>query len=597
MPRVSVIIPAYNSAAYLGEAVRSVQQQTYDDWEAIVVDDASGDDTFAVAASFGGRVRAVRGERNRGPAGARNLALEHASGELIALLDADDAWLPSYLERQVQRLDTERARGRRVGIVACNARVSGSHQRTFLDHFRGPLEPVTLERVLRGNPIFISALVLRQAGEEAGWFAEELFGTEDHDLWIRILELGYEAVLNHEVLAVYRQPSRVDLLGPHSDGLGQPAHVPARAGAGQAHSRSAADRALATALQPRDGGGRRRTVRRRPQAGGACPAHAAARRGDPSSFVAAVASGSRGAMSSTNADVTVVVTCFNYGQYLAEAVDSALAQDGGAPVVIVVDDGSTDPATHRALQALPPEVEVIRQANAGLSAARNAGLHRARTRYLIVLDADDRLPPGALAALREPLDGVPDARAGGRLGFTYGRMRYFGDWEAEIPLPAYDPFKLLYRHTIGSTCLMRREVFEDVGGFDPAFPAFEDWDFWLSALEHGWHGLQIPADHLRVPPPRRLDAHGRAKALPAPLPPPAPQAPRPVRALERARGADRPGAGRAGALPLVLGVATRAGARRSRHLRRLLPADQASPMSADISATIRSRPNASRTRS
>jgi glycosyltransferase involved in cell wall biosynthesis len=207
MPRVSVIIPAYNSAAYLGEAVRSVQQQSYDDWEAIVADDASGDDTFAVAASFGGRVRAVRGERNRGPAGARNLALEHASGELIALLDADDAWLPSYLERQVQRLDTERARGRRVGIVACNARVSGSRQRTFLDHFRGPLEPVTLERVLRGNPIFISALVLRQAGEEAGWFSEELFGTEDHDLWIRILEQGYEAVLNHEVLAVYRQPS------------------------------------------------------------------------------------------------------------------------------------------------------------------------------------------------------------------------------------------------------------------------------------------------------------------------------------------------------------------------------------------------------
>jgi glycosyltransferase involved in cell wall biosynthesis len=197
-------------------------------------------------------------------------------------------------------------------------------------------------------------------------------------------------------------------------------------------------------------------------------------------------------MTSTNVDVTVVVTCFNYGRYLAEAVDSALAQDGGAPVVIVVDDGSTDPATHRALEALPPEVEVIMQANAGLSAARNAGLHRARTRYLIVLDADDRLPPGALAALREPLEAGATGPGATRIGFTYGRMRYFGDWEAEIPLPAYDPFKLLYRHTIGSTCLMRREVFEDVGGFDPAFPAFEDWDFWLSALEHGWHGLQIP---------------------------------------------------------------------------------------------------------
>lgn len=210
MPRVSVIVPAYNSAAYLADAVASIEHQTYRDWEAIIVDDASHDRSFELARSFGGRVRAIRSERNQGPSGARNLALGHAHGELIALLDADDAWLPQYLERQVGRFDAERARGRRVGIVACNARVSagaGARDRTFLDHFRGPLEPLTLERVLRGNPIFISALVLRQAGDEAGWFSPDLFGTEDHDLWIRILELGYEAVLNREVLATYRQPA------------------------------------------------------------------------------------------------------------------------------------------------------------------------------------------------------------------------------------------------------------------------------------------------------------------------------------------------------------------------------------------------------
>jgi glycosyltransferase involved in cell wall biosynthesis len=207
VPRVSVIIPAYNAAAFIDEAVRSVERQTYDDWEAIIVDDASLDDTFAIASSFGGRVRALRGERNTGPSGTRNLALRHATGELVALLDADDTWLPQYLEHQVGRFDRERGAGRRVGIVACNARISGSRDQTFLDHFRGPLEPVTLERVLQGNPIFISALVLRQAGEEVGWFSDELFGTEDHDLWIRILESGYEAVLNREVLAVYRQPA------------------------------------------------------------------------------------------------------------------------------------------------------------------------------------------------------------------------------------------------------------------------------------------------------------------------------------------------------------------------------------------------------
>jgi glycosyltransferase involved in cell wall biosynthesis len=204
-----VIVPAHNSTAHLADAVHSIQRQTYEDWEAIVVDDASQDGTFELASSFGGRVRVLRTETNLGPAGARNLGLAEASGELIALLDADDLWLPEYLERQVGRLDAERAHGRRVGIVACDARVSrdeNDRQAAFLDHFRGQLEPLTLERVLRGNCIFISALVPRQAGDDAGWFATELFGTEDHDLWIRILERGYEAVLNREVLAIYRQP-------------------------------------------------------------------------------------------------------------------------------------------------------------------------------------------------------------------------------------------------------------------------------------------------------------------------------------------------------------------------------------------------------
>ena len=103
----------------------------------------------------------------------------------------------------------------------------------------------------------------------------------------------------------------------------------------------------------------------------------------------------------------------------------------------------------------------------------------------MVLDADDRLRPGALDALRPPLDGDS------RLGFTYGITHFFGDWHGELSMPAYDPYKLLYRHIIGSTCLFRREVLDDVGGFDPAFRGYEDWEFWLHALQHGWRGQQV----------------------------------------------------------------------------------------------------------
>ena len=103
-----------------------------------------------------------------------------------------------------------------------------------------------------------------------------------------------------------------------------------------------------------------------------------------------------------NDDVTIVITCFNYGRFLPEAVQSALEQEGGEPRVTVVDDGSTDETTLRELERLPERVELIRQANGGVAAARNTGLARVQTDYALVLDADDRLPASALRTLRGP---------------------------------------------------------------------------------------------------------------------------------------------------------------------------------------------------
>jgi glycosyltransferase involved in cell wall biosynthesis len=188
-----------------------------------------------------------------------------------------------------------------------------------------------------------------------------------------------------------------------------------------------------------------------------------------------------------NDDVTVVVTCFDYGAFLEEAVASALAQEGGAPHVIVVDDGSTDPHTLEVLGRLHADVRVHRQDNAGLAAARNAGVRLSGTPYVLPLDADDRLPPGALRALRPPLERDP------RLGFAYGIMEFFGDWGGTLFDTAYDPFRLLYRHQIGASALIRRALFDDVGGWDPEFRGYEDWEFWLHALERGWRGERVRA--------------------------------------------------------------------------------------------------------
>jgi len=189
---------------------------------------------------------------------------------------------------------------------------------------------------------------------------------------------------------------------------------------------------------------------------------------------------------SGNADVTVVIPCFAAGTLVAEAVDSALGQEGGSPRVVVVDDGSRDPDTLRALAELPAAAAVVRRPNRGLSAARNTGVEHSDTSLLLMLDADDLLHPDALGRLRAVLDSEPG------LGFAYGLTEFIGDWAGVLALPDWDPYRLLYRSLVSATSLLRRELFEEVGGFDPELPGYEDWDFFLGAVERGWAGRRIP---------------------------------------------------------------------------------------------------------
>ena len=99
---VSVVMPSWNTAALIGESIRSVQAQTYPNWELIIVDDCSTDDTDAVVASFADeRIRYFKNEHNLGAALTRNRALQEAQGEWIAFLDSDDLWMPDKLEKQI----------------------------------------------------------------------------------------------------------------------------------------------------------------------------------------------------------------------------------------------------------------------------------------------------------------------------------------------------------------------------------------------------------------------------------------------------------------------------------------------------------------
>jgi glycosyltransferase involved in cell wall biosynthesis len=209
VPRVSVIVPAHNAAPFIEETLESVREQTYRDWEVVAVDDGSSDSTWELLQNAGTGVRCFRRERAGGPAVARNLALSKATGEFMVFLDADDLLLPRYVESQLACYEAaKRPRGAEVGLVACDARILIGEEYapyTHLERIPDRDAPITLERVLRRNPIYGACLVPTGVGEAVDWFDPELFGTEDFGLWIKILEAGYRAVLNDEVLAVYRR--------------------------------------------------------------------------------------------------------------------------------------------------------------------------------------------------------------------------------------------------------------------------------------------------------------------------------------------------------------------------------------------------------
>ncbi len=202
MSRVSVITPAYNAALFLEEAVKSVQMQTFADWEMIIVDDCSTDSTFQIAsllAKEDKRIKVFQNERNSGVAFTRNVALDAATGEYIAFLDSDDMWLPQKLEKQVEFMDVK-------GYVLSYTDYqkfdsnTGERQNKII---RAPAT-MTAKRIY-GNTS-IGCLTVMVNRNKSGLFHMPLIGhTEDNITWQEILARGYTGYRLDMVLSLYRE--------------------------------------------------------------------------------------------------------------------------------------------------------------------------------------------------------------------------------------------------------------------------------------------------------------------------------------------------------------------------------------------------------
>ncbi|WMI65825.1 glycosyltransferase family A protein [Aestuariibaculum sp. YM273] len=183
MPKVSVVVPCYNHAQYLDEALQSVLCQTYNDWECIIVNDGSPDDTEQVANVWlekDNRFKYVR-QDNHGLANARNIGISRAQGEFILPLDADDKISKDYVALALEAFRQNDS----LKVVYCKAEKFGAETGLW------ELKPFSLFNLSQENLIFCTALYRKKDWEAIGGYDENMrYGCEDWEFWIALLKQG-----------------------------------------------------------------------------------------------------------------------------------------------------------------------------------------------------------------------------------------------------------------------------------------------------------------------------------------------------------------------------------------------------------------------
>jgi glycosyltransferase involved in cell wall biosynthesis len=198
--RISIVIPAYNAQAFIAGAIESCLSQSYAPQEIIIVDDASRDRTAEIASSFPPPVRVIRLGENIGAAGARNRGLQSSTGDWIAFLDADDRFVSTKLERQVNQIQPSS-----VLVYSGFWEINGDGVRNAVP----AVHPADARRVIRyRNPIATSTvLAQRLAVLRSGGFREDVLVCEDWDLWARLARLGQFAAVKDPLTEYYVRPA------------------------------------------------------------------------------------------------------------------------------------------------------------------------------------------------------------------------------------------------------------------------------------------------------------------------------------------------------------------------------------------------------
>jgi len=451
LPKVSVVIPCYNYASWVLQAIRSVKAQTYSEWECIVVDDGSTDNSVAAIQeeTRGDRRFTLIQQENQGVAAARNHGALRATGTHIVFLDADDAMLPNCLERFLQGFDS-----RDVGLC---------YGKLFMMDATGKRSPrpsqwpgrYDIRAQLAGeNQVPSCNMMRRDVFLRTGGFRQRSSPAEDAELWTRIPLLGYRVkLISEEPVYLYRL---------HQDSLSE---------------------AVRTGKRPE------------PDWRYWLPGQA---EGAHLPFAAQLPPSPKKSHPVIDYDlplVSIIIPCGpGHEELLGDALESVAAQTDPRWECIVVDDTEDGDLAERGEFPYRLRFPWVRWTSPpvahNVSVARNHGVSISRGPWLLFLDADDILEREFLAEL---LPRAEECFEGGEFYYTDWYLSTDRTEEREIHKARPWRVRELKRQALFAiTFLHARAAFDHVGGFDPDVALWEDWDYALRLARAGYKGVRVP---------------------------------------------------------------------------------------------------------
>lgn len=453
-PRVSVLVTTHDLGSYLGDAIRSVREQTEQRWECVVVDDASVDETPQLMQQLvkdDPRVKYVRSDENVGLSAARNLAFQHSIGRYVIPLDADDMLDRNALKRLADALDDSPE----IHVAYGHLALMGNPERASWP----PDQFDWFQQLRHNNQLPYSAMMRRSVLERVGGYRKRDWRAEDAALWCRVTSRGMRArKVTQSATLIYRW---------RSDG------------------KTASENAE---FIDRDGDWTWFT----PWARKGSPVPWAAQAMPPRDFWPVP--------HLEHPKVTVIIPVGDrHEPYLPDALDSVLGQTYSDWDVIVVDDTTTQEVDVVAIGA--PYAEVLRTGGKrGPGHARNIAVDHCRTEWILFLDADDYLVPTALSTMVKAVESVATS-------FVYGDgYREEADGTIELgEAPDYEQKFWLMDGQIPVTSLIKRDDFREVGGFDEEMEGWEDKELFIKMAVKGHCGLRIQTPLFVY----RLDLGGR----------------------------------------------------------------------------------------